>query len=77
VAIVRNLTPIKCALGHRMPAPMPAVWRTSVSAAGLGHRSVVAIERKRFRTELTTVRVLNQTIDYPSIASAPPHERRP
>jgi hypothetical protein len=74
VAIVRNLTLIKCTPGHRMPAPMPAVWGTSVSAAVLGNHQTT-VERKRFGTELTAVRV--QTIDYPSTASAPPHERRP
>jgi hypothetical protein len=58
--------------------PMPAFWGTTVSGAVLGNRSVI-VERKRFVTELmvTAARVQNQTIDYPSIASAPPHERRP
>lgn len=77
MAIVRNLTLVKRALGCPMTTPpMPAFWGTSVFGAVLGHRRVT-VERKRFVTELTAARVQNQTIDYPSIASAPPHERRP
>ena len=76
---MRNLTLIKCAPGHPMTTPpTPALWGTSVSGADLGHRPV-NVERKRFVTELmvTAAGVQNQTIDYPPIASAPPHERRP
>jgi hypothetical protein len=72
---VRNLTLIKCAHGYPMTTPpMPAFRGTGVSGVVLGHRQAT-VERKWFRTELTAARV--QTIDYPSIASAPPHERRP
>jgi hypothetical protein len=74
---VRNLTLIKCTPGRPMATPpMPAVWGTSVSSAVLGNGATV-VERKRFLTELTVVRVHSQAIDYPSITSAPPHERRP
>jgi hypothetical protein len=77
VAIVRNLTLIKCTPGHPMTTPpMPAFWGTSVSGAVIGN-GAKAVERKRFRTELTVVRVHTQAIDYPSHASAPTHERRP
>jgi hypothetical protein len=73
---VRNLTLIKCAPGYPMTTPpMPALWGTSVSGAVLGHRRGT-VERKRFVIELTAARVQNPTIDYPPIASAPPHERR-
>lgn len=72
---MRNLTLIKCTPGYPMTTPpMPALWGTGVSGAVLGHRPST-VERKRFVVELTAARV-NQTIDYPSIASAPPHERR-
>jgi len=73
---VRNLTLLKRTPGCPMTTPpMPALWGTSVSGVVLGNGTSV-VERKRFRTELTAARVHNQ-IDYPSIASAPPHERRP
>jgi hypothetical protein len=75
VAIVRNLTLIKCTPGYPMTTlPMPAFWGTSVFGAGLGHRRST-VERKRIVVELTAARVQNLTIDYPSIASAPPYER--
>ena len=81
MAIVRNLTLIKRTPGCPMTTlPMPAPWGTSVPAGVLGKgrgNGVSVVERKRFRTELTAVRVHTQAIDYPSIASAPPHERRP
>jgi hypothetical protein len=77
VAIVRNLTLIKCALGHRTS------WTTSVPVGGydapvarLGHTSLM-VERKRFVAELPAARIQNQTTDLPYIASAPTHERRP
>jgi hypothetical protein len=77
VAIVRNLTLIKCTPGHPMTTPlMPALWGTGVSGAAFG-KGANTVERKRFRTELTVVRVHSQAIDYPSHASAPTHERRP
>jgi len=77
VAIVRNLTLIKCAPGYPITAPpMPSLWGTTVSGAVLGHRRST-VERKRFVVELTAVHAQNLTIDYPSITSAPPHERRP
>lgn len=76
MAIVRNLTLIKCAPGYPMTTPpMPTLWGTHVSGAVLGLRRS-AVERKRFVVELTAARVQNQTIDYPSNTSAPPYERR-
>lgn len=77
MTIVRNLTLVECAPGHRMTTPpTPALRGTAVSAV-LGHRPVV-VARKRFVTELmvTAAGVENQIVDYPPIASAPPHERR-
>jgi hypothetical protein len=70
VAIVRNLTLIKCTPGYPMSSG------TGVPAAGLGHERVV-VARKRLNVELTDARVQTQTIDFPSHVSAPPHERRP
>lgn len=71
MANVRNLTLIKCTPGYPM----------SVSGHPYAHGSAgmalpsVTVERKRGNGALTAaVRV--QTIDFPSIASAPPHERR-
>jgi hypothetical protein len=57
--------------------PTPALQGTGVSGV-LGHRPVI-VERERFVIELmvTAAGVQNKTIDYPPIASAPPHERRP
>ena len=76
---MRNLTLVECAPGHPMTTPpTSALWRTGVSGvAVLGHRPVI-VERKRFVTELmvTAAGVQKTTIDYPPIASAPPHERR-
>lgn len=74
---MRNLTLVECAPGHRMTTPpTPALRGTAVSAV-LGHRPVI-VARKRFVTELmvTAAGVENQIVDYPPIASAPPHERR-
>lgn len=78
MAIVRNLTLIKCTPGRRMS------WTSCVRVAGygmspvagLGHQPVVA-ERKRFVNELPAARIQNQTTDLPIDASAPLHERRP
>ena len=74
---MRNLTLIKWTPGCPVTtSPMSAHLGTSVPGAVLGN-GVSVVERKRFRTELTAARLHTQTIDYPPIASAPPHERRP
>ena len=78
MAIVRNLTLVECAPGHPMTTPPASLlWGTRVSGAVLDHRPVI-VERKRFVTELmvTAAGVQTKAIDYPPIASAPPHERR-
>ncbi len=71
---MRNLTLIKCTPGYPMSSGHPSVIGGGAMAAA--HLPVV-VERKRFRRELTAVRVLTQTIDLPTVVSAPPHERRP
>lgn len=80
MAIVRNLTLIKCTPGYPMSAPaaMPMSGHPYVfgGAARAAHLPVI-VERKRFVGELTAARVQIQTTDLPSIVSAPPHERRP
>lgn len=70
MAIVRNLTLIKCTPGY----PMSMTGHPyALGGAVSGHLPVI-VERKRGNRALTAaVRV--QTIDFPSIASAPPHER--
>jgi hypothetical protein len=68
VAIVRNLTLIKCTPGY----PMPMSGGSAVFGAVSGHRPVV-IERERFTVVLTDPRAQKQIV--PSIVSAPPHER--
>jgi hypothetical protein len=77
VAIVRNLTLIKCAPGRRMSwtASVPVSGYGMPPVAGLGH-AVVITERKRFAIELPAARIQNQTTDLPLVASAPLHERR-
>ena len=76
MAIVRNLTLIKCTPGFPLTTPpMPAFWGTRVPGAILGNRRGT-VERKRFVVELTAARGQHQTIDYPSNTSAPPYERR-
>ena len=73
MANVRNLTLIKCTPGY----PMSMTGNTSVfSGAGTAHLPVT-VERKRFVGDSLAARVLIQTIDLPTIVSAPPHERRP
>ena len=74
---MRNLTLIiKCTPGRRMSwtSAAPAGYGTPV--AGLGHRTTVMVERKRFVSELPAARIQNQSTDLPLVASAPP-ERRP
>ena len=67
---MRNLTLIKCTPGYPMSSGHPSVLGGAVMA-----HLPVTVERKRVNRALTTaVRV--QTIDFPSIVSAPPHERR-
>lgn len=76
---MRNLTLIKCAPGHPMlMSPKSAYQGTSVSFARQEHKPVT-VGRTRLGWELgaARVQVQNQTIDFPSIVSAPPHERRP
>jgi hypothetical protein len=77
VAIVRNLTPIKCAPGRHMSwtSPVP-VAGYGMPVAGQGHAPVI-VERKRFVNELPAARIQNQTTDLPIDASALLHERRP
>jgi hypothetical protein len=48
----------------------------ALGSTGSAHLPVI-VERKRVVGELTAARVQTLTIDFPSIASAPPHERRP
>ena len=68
---MRNLTLIKCTPGYPMSSGHPSV----LGSAGMAAHLPVIVERKRVNRALTAaVRV--QTIDFPSIASAPPHERR-
>lgn len=72
MAIVRNLTLIKCTPGY----PMSMTRHTSViGGAGTAHLPVI-VERKRFVGELAAARVQIQNPDLPTIVSAPPHERR-
>ena len=73
MAIVRNLTLIKCTPGY----PMSTAGHPSVLGGAAAAHLPVIVERARFAGELTAVRVQNQTIDLPSTVSAPPHERRP
>ena len=72
-----NLTLNKCAPGRRMSwtSVTPLAGYGMPPVAGLGHRSVT-VERKRFGAELPAARVQIQTIDFPLVVSAPPHERR-
>ena len=72
MAIVRNLTLIKCTPGYPMSSGHPSVFG---GAAMTAHLPVV-VERKRLVGELTAARVQIQITDVPSIVSAPPHERR-
>lgn len=79
MAIVRNLTLIKCAPGRR------ASWTTRVPVAGygmspvagLGHRGVIVERKQRFANELPAARIKNLTTDLRIDASAPLPERRP
>lgn len=78
MAIVRNLTLIKCAPGRRTS------WTTHVPAAGVPGTGMPAagqrymtVERKRFANEVPAARIQSQVTDLPYIASAPSHERRP
>lgn len=72
MAIVRNLTLIKCTPGYPMSiSGHPYV----LGSAGTAHLPVT-VERKRGNRALLTTAVRVQAIDFPSIASAPPHERR-
>lgn len=73
MAIVRNLTLIKCTPGYPMSSGHQSVYGGGAMPAHLP----VIVERKRFVGELTAARVQTQTTDLPSIVSAPPHERRP
>ena len=79
---MRNLTLIKCTPGYPMSIGMAFDGGTTVFGTEPGHRSVsananavaVRVERKRVVSNLTAAHA--QTIDLPSIVSAPPHERR-
>lgn len=76
MAIVRNLTLIKCTLGRRMS------WSTPVPVAGYGapvagpDQRLIMAERKRFVNELPAARIQHPTTDLRIVASASPHERR-
>ncbi len=77
---MRNLTLIKCTPGY----PMSMAGHTYVfggadlaalGSTNSGHLPVI-VERKRVVGELTAARVQTQTIEFPPVVSAPPHERR-
>ena len=70
MAIVRNLTLIKCTPGY----PMSISGHPYVLGSAATAHLPVTVERKRGNRALTAVRV--QAIDFPSTMSAPPHERR-
>ena len=77
---MRNLTLIKCTPGYPMSMAGHTYVLGGADLAALGsnvsaHLPVI-VERKRVVGELTAVRVQTQAIDFPSIVSAPPHERR-
>lgn len=71
MAIVRNLTLIKCTPGYPMFAPVGS----AVFGTVLGHQPIT-VERERVAAALTAVRTQKQITDFPTIVSAPPHERR-
>lgn len=77
---MRNLTLIKCTPGYPMSMTghtyvFGGADLTALGSTGSGHLPVI-VERKRVVGELTAARVQNQTIDFPPVVSAPPHERR-
>jgi hypothetical protein len=72
VAIVRNLTLIKCTPGY----PMPMSGGSAVFGVVPGSRPVI-VERERFAVSLTHANAaLKQITDRPTPVSAPPLERR-
>lgn len=71
MAIVRNLTLIKCTPGY----PMSMGHTTVFGGAGTALLPVI-VEGKRFASELPVARVRTQNMDLPTIVSALPHERR-
>lgn len=71
MAIVRNLTLIKCTPGY----PVPASMGSAVFGTVLGYQPIT-VERERVAAALTAVRTQKHIDDLPAIVSAPPHERR-